>query len=128
MASWIAQAEEELGVPAATDGRCSNLGSQFNGSPFSSVVECPVLPVRRLRIHLPAFGLRAERATRQFAPQTRHERRRPLLDFPATSRRQAYGWGRVMSRELISWIAAVAVGALFVAIVLWLRTFALAPG
>jgi hypothetical protein len=35
---------------------------------------------------------------------------------------------RVMSREVISWIAAVAVAALFVAIVLWLRTFALAPG
>jgi hypothetical protein len=33
-----------------------------------------------------------------------------------------------MSREAISWIAAVAVATLFVAIVLWLRTFALAPG
>ena len=33
MASWIAQAEEELGVPAATDGRCSNLGTSLR-SPF----------------------------------------------------------------------------------------------
>jgi hypothetical protein len=61
-------------------------------------------------------------------PRTRHERRWPLWDCPTTSRRKAYGMGRVMSRELISWIAAVAVAALFVAIVLWLRTFALAPG
>jgi hypothetical protein len=36
--------------------------------------------------------------------------------------------GRVMSGEVISWIAAGAVAALFLAIVLWLRTFALAPG
>jgi hypothetical protein len=61
-------------------------------------------------------------------PRTRHERRWPLWDSPTTSRRKAYGMGRVMSREVISWIAAVAVAALFVAIVLWLRTFALAPG
>jgi hypothetical protein len=29
----------------------------------------------------------------------------------------------VMSREVISWIAGVAVGALFVAILLWVRSF-----
>jgi hypothetical protein len=32
-----------------------------------------------------------------------------------------------MSREVISWIAAVAVAALFVAVVLWVRTFVIVP-
>jgi hypothetical protein len=34
----------------------------------------------------------------------------------------------LMSREAISWLAALAAAVLFVAIVLWIRTFVLAPG
>ena len=86
------------------------------------------MPVHRLRISFSGIWAGAGGRPDKLPPRTRHERRWPLWDCPTTSRRKAYGMGRVMSGEVISWIAAVAVAALFVAIVLWLRTFALAPG
>jgi len=50
------------------------------------------------------------------------------MGLPHNGPAEGLWMGRVMSREVISWIVAVAVAGLFVAIVLWLRTSALAPG